>query len=252
MRFIFIILLVICSCNIDAINQGQQRYKNIRHKQDEVIIENVDSIKHLADSLQVTVSLLDSLRDANMRQIDTLEQKIYNDSLAIYVLIREIKDSLEKEIAIRDKELTFLRENANFIDTCAVKLANRWLFQPYDKKAVSDAIKYFDRMYSSKTKEGFSIVQKLLKDYEQSHKEFQRLLREAQSDSNRTNPFACEEYKTEYKRRIESMLYYVRYYNSDWNIRYLNEQIGKALEMLKNHSADKVVDFTLLIESNVE
>ena len=49
---------------------------------------------------------------------------------------------------------------------------------------------------------------------------------------------------------IENMYYYTKYYNSDWNIRYLNEQIAEALERLKNHTDGKFADFSSLIDLN--
>lgn len=48
---------------------------------------------------------------------------------------------------------------------------------------------------------------------------------------------------------IESMPYYLKYYNADWNIRYLNGQIREALERLNNHSDTNPADFSSLIDS---
>ncbi len=42
----------------------------------------------------------------------------------------------------------------------------------------------------------------------------------------------------------------MKYYNGDWNIRYLNEQIKDALERLKNHSNGKFANFSSLIDLN--
>lgn len=108
-----------------------------------------------------------------------------------------------------------LKSNIGFVDTCMVKLANRWLYEPFDKADVDEAISYFDRIYSSRLKEDLSIVQELLYSYERSYREFQSILRQAQSDIDRESPFVCEEYKNKYIRMIESMPYYLKYYNAD-------------------------------------
>ena len=42
----------------------------------------------------------------------------------------------------------------------------------------------------------------------------------------------------------------MQYYNGDWNIRYLNEQINKALDILNNHSENKQADFSFIIDNN--
>ena len=93
-----------------------------------------------------------------------------------------------------------------------------------------------------------SVVQKLLKNYESAYMEFQTILKQAQNDIERTSPFGVDEYKEKYIRRIQTMSYYIQYYESDWNIRYLNEKIKEALSCLQTHSAEKPADFSSLID----
>ena len=76
-------------------------------------------------------------------------------------------------------------------------------------------------------------------------------IKKAQADIDRENPFACDDFKGRYIRMIKNMYYYTKYYNSDWNIRYLNEQIAEALERLKNHTDGKFADFLSLIDENL-
>lgn len=70
----------------------------------------------------------------------------------------------------------------------------------------------------------------------------------AQRDPDRENPFSVSDYKTGYKSRIQSMPYYIKYYNGSWNIRYLNEQIKIALDRIDAHSDTKPADFSDLID----
>ena len=55
---------------------------------------------------------------------------------------------------------------------------------------------------------------------------------------------------TKYKRKIENMMYYWKYYKEEWNIRYLNEQIDKAVQIINNHKDGKFADFSSLIDPN--
>lgn len=213
-------------------------------------IENVDSIKFVADSLHRELVRRDSALRVNTRLIDSIKTNAKQDSLRMTVAASRQRDSLLNVIRLKDSEITTLKANTGFVDTCMVKLANRWLYEQFDKTDVDDAIKYFDRIYSSKLKEEMSIVQDLLRNYERSYREFQSIMKDAQSDIDRENPFACEEYRNKYKRKIENMMYYWKYYKEEWNIRYLNEQIDKALQIINKHADGKFADFSTLIDPN--
>ena len=155
---------------------------------------------------------------------------------------------MSKEIETRDKEILQIQSNIGFVDTCMVKLANRWLYEKFDKESVDEAITYFDRIYNNELKNELSIVQKLLRDYEPAYREFQSILKQAQDDIERTSPFGVDEYKEKYIRRIQTMSYYLQYYEGDWNIRYLNDKIKEALDRLQTHSDKKTADFSSLID----
>ena len=201
------------------------------------------------DSMSSYIPLCDTLLVEKSMRIEALEKRVSYDSLKIDSLL-EILNIKEKEIDKIKIENTKLRSNIGFVDTCMVKLANRWLYEKYNKSDVDEAIKYFDRIYSSKLKDELSIVQRLLRDYERSYKDFQFIIQQAQQDIDRENPFAVDSYKQKYIHKIKSMLYYMQYYNEEWNIRYLNEQISKALDILNNHSENKQADFSFIIDNN--
>ncbi len=249
-KAIVLILISLCEFSADIFAQEKQKTSFFKGRSKKDNIENVDSIKLVADSLHRELLLRDSIIRINTKFIDSLWQNAKRDTLRFTATINHQRDSLLNVIRTKDREITTLKANTGFVDTCMVRLANRWLYERFDKADVDEAIKYFDRIYSSKLKEEMSIVQELLRSYERSYREFQSILKEAQSDIDRESPFAYDEYKNKYMRRIENMLYYMRYYNGDWNIRYLNEQITEALKRLKNHSNGKFADFSSLIDPN--
>lgn len=245
------IMLFLCLVNINVTAQEKQRHPLFKGKIERDKIENVDSIKYVADSLRRELSHRDSIVNANIKLIDSIRRSAKQDSMRMIVRANRQKDSLMFVISNKEKEIAKLQGNMGFVDTCMVKLANKWLYGRYDRDAVKDAISYFDRIYSANFKQEYSIVQELLKKYESSYREFQIILKKAQADFDRENPFACEDFKSRYIRMIENMYYYTKYYNSDWNIRYLNEQIAEALERLKNHTDGKFADFSSLIDENL-
>ena len=209
--------------------------------------ENVDSLQILVDSLNGVITMNDSISAANLSAMAVLREDVKNDSLRMTAII----DSLQGEIAKQNVEIAYFQRYAGFLDTCMVKLANRWLYEKFDKEAVDEAISYFDWMYSSRMKSDLSIVQRLLKDYEKSYKEFQTILKDAQYDIERESPFAVDGYRKRYLDRLSDMEYYRQYYNSDWSIRYLDRQIDDAMEILENHSDTKPADFEPLIDNNI-
>lgn len=244
------IMLFLCLVNINITAQEKQRQPLLKGKIERDKIENVDSIKYVADSLRRELSHRDSIANANIKLIDSIRLSVKQDSMRMIVRANRQKDSLMLVIRDKEKEIAKLQGNMGFVDTCMVKLANRWLYERYDRAAVKEAISYFDRIYSSKLKEGMSIVQELLRDYERSYREFQSIIKEAQSDIDRESPFACDEYRNKYKRKIENMMYYWKYYKKEWNIRYLNEQIDQAVQIINNHENGKFADFSSLIDLN--
>lgn len=188
--------------------------------------EEMDSTKFIIDSLSQKLLMLDSINNSIKFQYDSLINLIDN----------------------KDQEIENLKERIYFADTCIVKLSNLRLYLPFNKEKVNEAIKSFDKIYSSKLKEDMSIILTLLKNYEHYYKEFLSIIEEAQKDDkNRNNIFNIDDYKNKYKYKIENMSYYINYYNGDWKIIYLNKQIDKALKILEEHSDSKKANFNSLI-----
>ena len=240
---VLFLLVFLCQMTISAqyVNQNEILTNDTTVAASDSIIQ--------VDSMSSYIPLCDTLLVEKSMRIEALEKRVSYDSLKIDSLL-EILNIKEKEIDKIKIENTKLRSNIGFVDTCMVKLANRWLYEKYNKSDVDEAIKYFDRIYSSKLKDELSIVQRLLRDYERSYKDFQFIIQQAQQDIDRENPFAVDSYKQKYIHKIKSMLYYMQYYNEEWNIRYLNEQISKALDILNNHSENKQADFSFIIDNN--
>lgn len=239
---VLFLLVFLCQMTISAqyVNQNETLTNDTTVAASDSIIQ--------VDSMCSYIPPCDTLLVEKSMRIEALEKRVNYDSLKIDSLL-EILNIKEKEIDKIKIENTKLRSNIGFVDTCMVKLANRWLYEKYNKSDVDEAIKYFDRIYSSKLKDELSIVQRLLRDYERSYKDFQFIIQQAQQDIDRENPFAVDSYKEKYIHKIKSMLYYMQYYNEEWNIRYLNEQINRALDLLNNHSGNKQADFSYIIDN---
>ena len=217
-------------------------------KTEKELIASIDSMQIVIDSLEIQLMDRDSVATKNMITIDSLKNAIADLSIRSNQRIAFLRDSMSTEIETRDNEILRIQSNIGFVDTCMVKLANRWLYEKFDKESVDEAITYFDKIYNNELKNELSIVQKLLRDYEPAYREFQSILKQAQDDIERTSPFGVDEYKEKYIRRIQTMSYYLQYYEGDWNIRYLNDKIKEALDRLQTHSDKKPADFNSLLD----
>ena len=255
-KCIYVILVALCLINLDASAQNQKGVlSKIKSKRTQ--IHNADSIGYILDSLNKIIMYKDSIANDYLMVIATLKESINSDSVMINDILHD-NDSLANVIISKDKEIkrleTELGNEKNYVDTCVVKLANRWLFQRFRKRNVDEVISYFERINSSKLRDDYLIVHTLLKEYEKSYMEFQSILREAQNDEDREIGLTktVGDFKARYKQRIESMPYYKKYYKKDWTIKYLDEQIDKVLEMLNNHTKDKPVDFEPLIDKEIK
>lgn len=198
-------------------------------------VENVDSIKLVADSLLQELRIRDSVLYANNKLVEDKTRE---------------QDSLLSVIRDKDNEITKLRAHYELVDKCMIRLLNRWLNEPFNKEDVLYAIEMYDKIYSEELKKKYSKIQDLLKNYESAYKTLQKILKDAQYDINRKNPLdsSCELYRKIYIKQIEEMDYYKNYYNGFLNILYLNKQIDKALEILRNHSSENPADFSHLID----
>lgn len=201
----------------------------------------------LLDSLSTVPALLDTNVVYSFAVVDSLKNHIRITDSLIASKNAQI-DSLTKLISSKDIEITRLTEERAFVDTCMARLANRWLYEKFNEQDVNEAIDYFNRILSTQLRRDRSVILELLKSYKSAYMGFQSILQAAQRDPDRENPFSVSDYKNRYKSRIQSMPYYVRYYNESWNIRYLNERIKIALERIEAHSDSKPADFSDLID----
>ena len=222
--------------------------KKEKSKTEKELIASIDSMQIVIDSLEIQLMDRDSVATKNMITIDSLKNAIADLSIRSNQRIAFHRDSMSTEIETRDNEILRIQSNIGFVDTCMVKLANRWLYEKFDKESVDEAITYFDKIYNNELKNELSIVQKLLRDYEPAYREFQSILKQAQDDIERTSPFGVDDYQEKYIRRIQTMSYYLQYYEGDWNIRYLNDKIKEALDRLQTHSDKKPADFNSLLD----
>lgn len=245
---LLLLVLLLGVINVDVSAQDRQKISLFNLKSNKSnAVENVDSLMFIIDSLRGQLSLRDSIAESQQRLIATMR----DESVRMALSVSCERDSLLSVIRSRDEKIATLRSNVGFVDTCMVRLANRWLFERFDRVAVKDAISYFDRIYATSFRDEYSIVQELLANYESAYGEFQAILKQAQADCDRENPFATDSFKNKYVKMIVNMPYYKRYYESDWNIVYLNGQISKALDLLRNHSSRRLADFSQLIDPNL-
>lgn len=200
------------------------------------------------DSLIAPIDSVDSI------QIEQNDKEIIDSLSSLIIEIEKISatkdkriDSLFSVMKDKDAKIQQLTKDRDFVDTCMARLANRWLYEKYNEKDVKEAISYFDKILSNDFRREHSVILELLKNYKTAYNDFLTILKQAQKDADRENPFSAKEYKERYLRKIESMTYYVRYYKESWNIRYLNERIKIAEERLKAHSDSKYADFSDLI-----
>lgn len=200
------------------------------------------------DSLFNASAILDSnVVVYSKADVDSLNALIVAGNAVIASKSAQI-DSLNRLLLLKDDEIKQLTAERAFVDTCMVRFANRWLYEKFHEQDVNEAIGYFNRILSTQLRRDRSVVIELLKNYKSAYMGFQSILQSAQRDPDRENPFSVADYKARYISKIESMPYYVRYYNESWNIRYLNERIKIALERLQAHSDAKPADFSDLID----
>ena len=237
-----------------AMAQNNNKNQEAKSPKENIIKVSQDSL----DFLHGEISRLDSLLKARESELTSIESD--KDSLQLLISQLDVS-SFEQQIASRDSllqvkdgEIAVLKEREGFVDTCMVSLANRWLYEKYDRQTIQKAKTYFDRIYSTRYKNQWAIVQELVNCYETSYLELQKILHEAQSDDMRTRMaflLMPDSYKDKYLKKIKDMSYYKKYYHTEWNILYMDELIDFAVESIKNHCKDKPADFSLVLDSIV-
>lgn len=110
----------------------------------------------------------------------------------------------------------------------------------------------FDKIDSKRFKDKYSVVQTLLSNYKGYYREFQTVLKVAQTDLDRRSPFEIDGYKAKYINSLKRMPYYIECYDNKLNVKYLKNQVTRALNILQKHSDDNYADFSDLIDPNFE
>lgn len=214
----------------------------------DVFSSNKDSLMASSDSLVATSDSISifSIVQNSQQIIDSLKNLI-DVKETTNTRREQLIDSLFAVVKEKDLKIQELTKARDYVDTCMLRFANRWLYEKYNEKDVDEAINYFNRILSNQLRTDYSVVVELLKCYKTAYKEFLTLLQTAQNDAYREDPFESKEYKERYTKRLESMTYYVRYYKENWNIRYLNERIKIAEDRLRVHET-KTANFQDLID----
>ena len=133
---IFLILALICVISIDSFAQELQEANNFGRGER----ESEATFRIVVDSLQQALFRCDSINQANMKLIDSLDRSAKFNSRRMDIIVDKRMDSLLNVISRKDKEIATLKANIGFVDTCMVKLANRWLYEPFNKEDVDEAI----------------------------------------------------------------------------------------------------------------
>lgn len=205
--------------------------------------ECIDEIKE-----QYVVINNDSLKNIIIEQeneISKLKQSIEFLKTGFEIEI----DSLKKVVAEREDKILKFNQYVAVADTCILKLCNRDLQLPFNKKRISNSISYFEKIYSKELKLQYFMLLELLKDYEKSYNDFKNIIKEAQNDIDRENVFADNSYKQKYIYEIQNMEYCKKYAGSKFKIVYLQEQIDKVLKILEKHSGKSFADFKHIIDT---
>ena len=79
------VLLFLCFVNINVTAQEKQRQALFKGKNERDKIENVDSIKYVADSLRRELLHRDSIASVNIKLIDSIRSSAKQDSMRMIV-----------------------------------------------------------------------------------------------------------------------------------------------------------------------
>ena len=198
------------------------------------------------DALKADISQKEAQIKSQKEHIAALTQKNSNQSTEIEAQKQKIE-----ELNGLVKEYNLYKKDVDFVDKQFATLANIRLSQKFNKEKIEDAKSCFEMMHG--TKYNLPQLKVLINCYEQSYRDFQNILKEAQKDILRNSTYSpafCDQYKNKYIAQIKGMSYYTKHYSANWTIEYLNAEINKALAILSKHSNDSIADFTELIDND--
>ena len=217
MKRIITTLLVLATLQICSYAQGEvkdtvsvdvQEIRDTVEVQTNDVVELQKKIKELTDKVN---TLTESENNLKGKQFDD-KQKIE----AQEIIIKRLEQRLV------------------FADSIVARLSNDCLRQKYDAWKVANAISNFDRMYSVELKSKFYQLKVLLSEYGKYTQEIENIFLEAQNDKAIGNPFTGQKQALTYIDKIKATSYYIKVYDENWTIPYLNTVIDKSIEIIKS------------------
>lgn len=193
---------------------------------------------------------------------DTVEVQT-NDVVALQKKIKELTDKVntltESENNLKGKQfddkqkieaqeiiIKRLEQRLVFADSIVARLSNDCLRQKYDAGKVANAISNFDRMYSVELKSKFYQLKVLLSEYGKYTQEIENIFLEAQNDKAIGNPFTGQKQALTYIDKIKATSYYIKVYDNNWTIPYLNTVIDKSIEIIKSFNPKESKELHLI------
>ena len=217
MKRIITTLLVLATLQICSYAQGEvkdtvsvdvQEIRDTVEVQTNDVVELQKKIKELTDKVN---TLTESENNLKGKQFDD-KQKIE----AQEIIIKRLEQRLV------------------FADSIVARLSNDCLRQKYDAWKVANAISNFDRMYSVELKSKCYQLKVLLSEYGKYTQEIENIFLEAQNDKAIGNPFTGQKQALTYIDKIKATSYYIKVYDENWTIPYLNTVIDKSIEIIKS------------------
>lgn len=153
-------------------------------------------------------------------------------------------------------------ESVALNDSVILKLVTCRLREKFNKKKNKEAINYLQQISDNSIKSGeiYKNLSRLISRYENYYNEIIEILREAQNDFYRENPYQSENYIEKYRTKLLESEYYKDLYNESWNIPYMNNLIDEAISILERYEIDRnkyanisdveYADFSELIEGS--
>lgn len=229
MKRIITTLLVLATLQICSYAQGEvkdtvsvdvQEIRDTVEVQTNDVVELQKKIKELTDKVN---TLTESENNLKGKQFDD-KQKIE----AQEIIIKRLEQRLV------------------FADSIVARLSNDCLRQKYDAGKVANAISNFDRMYSVELKSKFYQLKVLLSEYGKYTQEIENIFLEAQNDKAIGNPFTGQKQALTYIDKIKATSYYIKAYDNNWTIPYLNTVIDKSIEIIKSFNPKESKELHLI------
>lgn len=204
----------------------------------------LDSLDKVIANKQDTMVVLS--KETNEASFLVKEKKMLMDSIAMDSIAIDSLNRLQIEVLEETVNLNSFQE---FGEGCLCEFIHGRLCQPYNEKYIKEAIENYMGLKSAFLRKQYSPILPLLQGYEAYYKNFMAIVRSAQDDPLRKSKDGKKEYCDKYISEIESMPYYKRYYGTESNIPYLDQEISKAIKLFEKHKTKSsyIVDFSYLL-----